>query len=42
MVIEESSAVAAASKAAKFWATRGAFKTTIIDTKAGHVHFLAW
>lgn len=40
MVIEESSVVAAASKAAKFWANRGGFKTTIIDTtKAGHVHF---
>lgn len=40
MAIEESSVVAAASKAAKFWATRGGFKTTIIDTeKIGQVHF---
>ena len=29
MAIEESSVVAAASKAAKFWAKRGGFKTTI-------------
>lgn len=41
MAIEESSVVAAASKAAKFWATRGGFKTTIIDTqKIGQVHFI--
>ncbi|MFH6965598.1 hydroxymethylglutaryl-CoA reductase, degradative [Flavobacterium sp. FlaQc-28] len=40
MAIEESSVVAAASKAAKFWSTRGGFKTTIIDTeKIGQVHF---
>ncbi|KAF2334434.1 hydroxymethylglutaryl-CoA reductase, degradative [Flavobacterium daemonense] len=40
MAIEESSVVAAASKAAKFWATRGGFKTTIINTeKIGQVHF---
>jgi hydroxymethylglutaryl-CoA reductase len=40
MVIEESSVVAAASKGAKFWASRGGFKTTIISTnKIGHVHF---
>ena len=40
MAIEESSVVAAASKAAKFWASRGGFKTTIIDTeKIGQVHF---
>lgn len=40
MAIEESSVVAAASKAAKFWATRGGFKATIIDTeKIGQVHF---
>lgn len=38
--IEESSVVAAASKAAKFWATRGGFKTTVINTeKIGQVHF---
>jgi len=40
MAIEESSVVAAASKAAKFWATRGGFKATVIDTeKIGQVHF---
>ncbi|GAA6765049.1 hydroxymethylglutaryl-CoA reductase, degradative [Flavobacterium sp. CGRL1] len=40
MAIEESSVVAAASKAAKFWASRGGFKATIIDTeKIGQVHF---
>ncbi len=40
MVVEESSVVAAASKAAKFWSTKGGFKTQIIDTvKIGHVHF---
>ena len=41
MVIEESSVVAAAAKAAKFWSTRGGFKTSIIGTeKIGQVHFL--
>ncbi len=41
MVIEESSVVAAASKAAKFWADRGGFKATILDTeKIGQVHFI--
>ncbi|MEO8252747.1 MAG: hydroxymethylglutaryl-CoA reductase, degradative [Flavobacterium sp.] len=41
MAIEESSVVAAASKSAKFWATRGGFKTTVINTeKIGQVHFL--
>ncbi|WP_299435268.1 hydroxymethylglutaryl-CoA reductase, degradative [uncultured Maribacter sp.] len=41
MVIEESSVVAAASKAAKFWLERGGFKTTIIGTeKIGQVHFM--
>ena len=40
MVVEESSVVAAASKAAKFWLNRGGFKTTILgSTKLGHVHF---
>ncbi|WP_418264070.1 hydroxymethylglutaryl-CoA reductase, degradative [Flavobacterium faecale] len=40
MAIEESSVVAAASKAAKFWSTRGGFKATVIDTeKIGQVHF---
>ncbi|MFS4468572.1 hydroxymethylglutaryl-CoA reductase, degradative [Maribacter sp. 2210JD10-5] len=41
MAIEESSVVAAASKAAKFWGGRGGFKTTVIDTeKVGQVHFI--
>lgn len=41
MAIEESSVVAAAAKSAKFWATRGGFTTTIINTeKIGQVHFL--
>ena len=41
MVIEESSVVAAASKAAKFWADRGGFKATILNTeKIGQVHFM--
>lgn len=41
MAIEESSVVAAASKAAKFWSTRGGFKATVINTeKIGQVHFL--
>ncbi len=40
MVIEESSVVAAASSAAKFWMSRGGFKAKIIDTrKVGQVHF---
>lgn len=41
MAIEESSVVAAASKAAKFWMDRGGFKTTVISTtKIGQVHFM--
>ena len=41
MVIEESSVVAAASSAAKFWAKRGGFQSRVISTtKVGHVHFL--
>lgn len=41
MVIEESSVVAAAANAAKFWSERGGFKTTVISTeKVGQVHFL--
>jgi len=41
MTIEESSVVAAASKAAKFWSTRGGFKATVINTeKIGQVHFI--
>ena len=40
IVTEESSVVAAASKAAKYWSTRGGFKSTIINTtKTGQVHF---
>ncbi len=41
MVIEESSVVAAASKAAKYWANRGGFKATVLNTeKIGQVHFI--
>jgi len=41
MAVEESSVVAAASKAAKFWIDKGGFKTTIINTKKlGHTHFI--
>jgi hydroxymethylglutaryl-CoA reductase len=41
MVIEESSVVAAASKAAKFWLTRGGFNATVLNTeKVGQVHFM--
>ena len=41
MAIEESSVVAAASKAAKFWLERGGFKTSVLcTTKIGHVHFM--
>jgi len=41
MAIEESSVVAAASKAAKFWSERGGFKATVINhQKIGQVHFL--
>lgn len=41
MAIEESSVVAAASKAAKFWYDRGGFKTEVISTeKIGQVHFI--
>ncbi len=40
MVIEESSVVAAASNAAKFWLERGGFKAKVISTvKNGQVHF---
>ncbi|OHT46171.1 hydroxymethylglutaryl-CoA reductase, degradative [Flavobacterium tructae] len=40
MAIEESSVVAAASKAAKYWSTRGGFKATVMATeKIGQVHF---
>ena len=41
MVIEESSVVAAASKSAKFWASRGGFKATVLNSeKIGQVHFI--
>ena len=41
MTIEESSVVAAASKAAKFWMKNGGFKAEVIDSeKIGQVHFL--
>lgn len=41
MVIEESSVVAAASKAAKFWSKRGGFKATVLGTeKIGQIHFM--
>ncbi len=41
MAIEESSVVAAASLVAKFWSTRGGFKTKVISTaKIGQVHFM--
>lgn len=41
MAIEESSVVAAASKAAKFWLPRGGFKATVLETeKIGQVHFM--
>lgn len=40
MVIEESSVVAAASKAAKFWYSRGGFQTADISvSKKGQIHF---
>ena len=40
MVIEESSVVAAASSAAKFWLDRGGFHAEVLDTvKLGQVHF---
>lgn len=41
VVVEESSVVAAASRAARFWAERGGFKTHIFELeKKGQVHFL--
>lgn len=40
MVIEESSVVAAASAAAKFWMARGGFNAEVVSTKKiGQVHF---
>lgn len=41
MAIEESSVIAAASKAAKFWGKRGGFKAKVLGTKkVGQVHFI--
>ncbi len=41
MVIEESSVVAAASSAAKFWMKRGGFKSHVVTMeKIGQVHFI--
>lgn len=41
MAIEESSVVAAASNAAKFWASKGGFSAEILGTeKVGQVHFI--
>ncbi|SDS17146.1 hydroxymethylglutaryl-CoA reductase, degradative [Winogradskyella sediminis] len=41
MAIEESSVIAAASKAAKFWLDRGGFKAKVLSTeKIGQVHFI--
>ncbi len=41
MVIEESSVVAAAGNAAKFWQTRGGFEAEVLNTiKVGQIHFL--
>ena len=41
MAIEESSVVAAASKAAKFWFDRGGFKAEVLSTtKIGQVHYI--
>ena len=43
MTIEESSVVAAASKAAKFWMKNGGFKAEVIDSeKIGQVHFFVF
>lgn len=40
MVIEESSVIAAAASAARFWAERGGFRVTQLNaTKLGHVYF---
>lgn len=41
MAIEESSVVAAASKSAKFWQSKGGFKTEILGTvKSGQIHLM--
>jgi hydroxymethylglutaryl-CoA reductase len=42
MAIEESSVVAAASKSANYWSTRGGFKATVINTEkiAKYIFFI--
>lgn len=41
MAIEESSVIAAAGKAARFWADRGGFRTAVVSTfKTGQIHFI--
>jgi len=41
MAIEESSVVAAAAKAAKYWGDRGGFKTEVLgEEKIGQIHFI--
>ncbi|MCX2679952.1 hydroxymethylglutaryl-CoA reductase, degradative [Galbibacter sp. EGI 63066] len=41
MAIEESSVVAAAGKAAKYWSERGGFKAEVLSTeKVGQIHFI--
>jgi hydroxymethylglutaryl-CoA reductase len=41
MVTEESSVVAAAASSAKFWYSRGGFRTEVREViKSGHVHFI--
>ncbi|MCK4569218.1 MAG: hydroxymethylglutaryl-CoA reductase, degradative [Bacteroidales bacterium] len=41
MVIEESSVIAAASNAAKFWSERGGFHAKVVSmTKVGQLHFI--
>lgn len=42
MVIEESSVVAAASKAASFWAKNGGFKTKVINIQKNGQIFFSW
>ncbi len=41
LATEESSVVAAMSRAARFWAERGGFHTEVVSTiKSGHIHFM--
>lgn len=42
MAVEESSVVAAASAAAKYWGTRGGFQTTIVGTEKIGQLFFTW